>query len=588
MEGIVLNGFQIYDYIISGARQIIKNEKQLNEINVFPVADSDTGSNLAFTMNNIISHAERKAEVDATLGSISTAAIEASYGNSGTIIAKYFYGLSQTTEGKKRLTIEEFVHALNEAVHYAYEAISNPEEGTILTVMREWADFLKEEYHRHQNLDHLMKASLNYTYDVLDRTKTLLKVLREADVVDAGAKGFVCFVEGVHEFITSGVMTERNLSRVEKIDHDKISHSVKDVKSKYCTEISIESASGYHKDFRKIVAKYGDSAIVNHYNNEYRIHVHTDRPQELAWELANRGKITYAKVDNMKVQQDIAHNRRYRIGIIADTIADLPQSFLEEHQIYTIPLTMIHNGSIYLDRYTTDATTIFNTLEKSSEYPKSSQPNERFIEKSMKFLLEHYDEIIGITISSKMSGTYERMASAAEKLSKDGKRIHIIDSCLNSGAEGLLVKNAVDYIASGVAFDTLIDRLQILKNQIGIYVKIPDLNYAAQSGRVPRVAGKLAASLGIKPIISIDKIGNGTVLKEFNIQKLIQKTVTDKNIEEYVIVHTDNLEKAKELASYTEQLVGFPPLYIEGVSSIISAYIGKGAYGIAFKEAIYE
>ncbi len=90
MEGIVLNGFQIYDYIISGARQIIKNEKQLNEINVFPVADSDTGSNLAFTMNNIISHAERKAEVDATLGSISTAAIEASYGNSGTIIAKYF------------------------------------------------------------------------------------------------------------------------------------------------------------------------------------------------------------------------------------------------------------------------------------------------------------------------------------------------------------------------------------------------------------------------------------------------------------------------------------------------------------------
>jgi DegV family protein with EDD domain len=244
---------------------------------------------------------------------------------------------------------------------------------------------------------------------------------------------------------------------------------------------------------------------------------------------------------------------------------------------------MLHNGSIYLDKYTTNSATIFSTLVKSSEYPKSSQPNEKFIEKTFNFLLNHYDEIIGITISSKMSGTFEKMDKAAKKLSTKGKRISIIDSCLNSGAEGLLAKNAMDMIKEGKSFDEIVKRLYELKSMINIYVKIPDLNYAVKSGRVPKTAGKLAAYIGIKPMISIDKEGNGTVLKEFNINKLISREKKEENIIEYVIVHTDNIQKAEELAVYAEKIFGFPPVYIESVSSIISAFIGKGAYGIALR-----
>ncbi|PKM70346.1 MAG: hypothetical protein CVU93_02550 [Firmicutes bacterium HGW-Firmicutes-18] len=147
-----------------------------------------------------------------------------------------------------------------------------------------------------------------------------------------------------------------------------------------------------------------------------------------------------------------------------------------------------------------------------------------------------------------------------------------------------MAKNAMELIKSGLSFDEIVDRLHKMKNNISIFVKIPDLNYAAKSGRVPKVAGMVAASLGIKPMISIDKDGNGTVLKEFNIKKLINRTAKEKKIEEYVIVHTDNTQKAKELSEYAENLLGFPPLYIESVSSIVSAFIGRGAYGIAFKE----
>ena len=580
-----MNGYHVYDYIVSGARQIIKNERQLNEINVFPVADGDTGSNLAFTMNSIIANSVRNSSIDETLGSISDAAIEASFGDSGTIIAKYFYGMSQTAKGKKVMTVEEFIESLNDSVRYAYDAISHPQEGTILTVMREWGSYLKRERNKHLTFDKLINASLHYAYEVLDKTKTLLKVLSEADVVDAGAKGFVCFIEGFYSFMTSGTLSDKNISRVERIDHEKISHSIKHLNFKFCTEMTVEGIGADVQNIERLVDGYGDSSIVNRYNDQIKIHVHTDRPHQLASELSEIGKITYSKVDNMKIQQDIVHNRKYKIALLTDTIADLPDEYIEENQIYTIPLIMIHNGSVYLDKYTTNATTIFNTLKQSSDYPKSSQPNEKFIEKSMKFLLEHYDEVIGITISSKMSGTYERMMQAAQKLSVDGKRIEIIDSSLNSGAEGLLAKHAMDMIKSGLDYDDIVDKLYKTKKDISIFVKIPDLNYAAKSGRVPKVAGMVAASLGIKPMISIDKDGNGTVLKEFNIKKLIIRMANERKIEEYVIVHTDNLQKAKELTEHAEKLLGFPPLYIESVSSIVSAFIGKGAYGIAFREA---
>ncbi len=584
MEAIRLTGYHIYDYIVAGAQQIIKNEKQLNEINVFPVADGDTGSNLAYTMNNIIANSQRHDAVDKTLDSISEAAIEASYGNSGTIIAKYFYGLSESTKGKKSITVEEFIHSVNEAVKYAYESISHPTEGTILTVMREWASYLKREINHHATFDKLVNDSLKYAYEVLDKTKTLLKVLAEADVVDAGAKGFVCFVEGLHEFMVTGKVPDKNVSRIEKVNQEKISHSLQDIKFQYCTEITIQYPSDDLDKLEEIVNEYGDSAIVNSYNQQVKIHVHTDNPHQLASDLSEYGPIIYSKVDNMKIQQDIVHHRKYKIALMTDTIADLPDDYIEENQIYTIPLTMMHNGSIYLDKYTTNAATIFSTLDKSSEYPKSSQPNEKFIEKSMRFLLEHYDEIIGITISSKMSGTYERMASAAKKLERPGKRIEIIDSYLNSGAEGLLAKNTMDMIKAGESFDTIIEKIYKMRQQMKIFVKIPDLNYAARSGRVPKMAGKVAATLGIKPIISIDTEGNGSVLKEFNIQKVLQRSFEEKGMAEYVVVHTGNPTQAQELADFAEKLVGKPPIYIEGVSSIISAYIGKGAYGIAFKE----
>jgi dihydroxyacetone kinase-like predicted kinase len=147
--------------------------------------------------------------------------------------------------------------------------------------------------------------------------------------VDAGAKGFVCFIEGIHEFLKTGKVSGRNISRIEKIDHEKISHSIKDINYKYCTEITIEASEINETHIEALVEAYGDSSIVNNYGTQTRIHVHTDNPHELVSNLSEYGKIVYSKVDNMKIQQDIVHNRKYKIALVTDTIADLPDSYIE-------------------------------------------------------------------------------------------------------------------------------------------------------------------------------------------------------------------------------------------------------------------
>jgi hypothetical protein len=138
-----IDGGRLYDFIVSGAGNIILNERSLNRINVFPVADGDTGTNLALTMRTIISKAVRNVSVGPTMDSISRIAIENAYGNSGMIFAQFLHGFADAVHHKEKLTLQEFAESSAHAVSFAYKAVAVPKEGTILTVMREWTEELK-------------------------------------------------------------------------------------------------------------------------------------------------------------------------------------------------------------------------------------------------------------------------------------------------------------------------------------------------------------------------------------------------------------------------------------------------------------
>ncbi len=583
MKNYTLNGYAIYDYIISGAKKIIQNEKQLNEINVFPVADGDTGSNLAYTMNHIIRNAEKNEDVSITLDSISSAAVDASFGNSGTIFAKYLYGLSLENKDKKNISIKEFIEGLHRAVAYAYDSIAYPKEGTILTLMKEWTGYLNKHEDRHIEFENLLESSIDYSYNVLDNTKNLLDVLKEADVVDAGAKGFVCFVEGILDHIRFGKGKKKVISRVEHINFDKIDHLSDKMEYMYCSEFTIENINLKRKDLIKTLNVYGNSVIVNIYKDKAKIHIHTNEPQKVMLQLIKAGKVVESKVDDMSIQYDIVHKKRSKIGLITDSIADIPKEFVKDNMITVIPIQLLSDGIVYLDRITVDGETVYEILDNAVTYPTSSQPSETNIERLFDFLLNYYEEIVGVFVSDKMSGTFSKISKVVDSLDRK-ENILLINSKLNSGGQGLVVKKAADYIREGLDIKEIKEKLEADINKTKLFVKIPDLNYAVKSGRVPKVVGSFASLVGLQPIISIDEEGEGTVTSKRNLAKIVEKQMEKTGIIEYSVIHTKNLEKAEKLAKDLEKITGKSALYIENVSAVVSAFIGKGAYGVAFKE----
>lgn len=582
MNNLEMNGYQLYDFIEAGAKKVIANQKYLNRINVFPIADGDTGSNLAFTMNNIIRNSTRDKSVSKTLDSIAKYALEASYGNSGTIVASYFNGLARETEHKEKITVNEFAKYLSKSVSYAYNSITMPKEGTILTVMREWGEYLIKNVNNHADLSSLFYSSIKYLGNIVEKTKTQLEELRQANVVDAGAKAFVYFVEGIYEFITTGKVNE-NADRydipVEMLDIHQ------DIIYRYCSEydLLIEDL-GKIKEIESKLISYGDSIIINERRSFVKFHIHTDNPEKVALFLREYGKIIGSKVDDMLIQYEISNNKKYEIGLLTDSIADLREDFIVRNQISVLPLQMIADEEVYLDRVTITTNNIYKVLDNSQEFPKSSQPTDSYIRKTLEYLLQHFEFIIGIFISSKMSGTYSKVKTIANEIAPD--RIFVYDSKSNSGSEGLIVRKAALALEQGKSIEEIDRDILNTIEKSKIFVEIPDLSYAVKSGRVPAVVGKIASMFKLNVIISIDDEGNGTVKKDRSIKKVIKKLAKKEVVKEYVIIHSSKKQKVDEIVDYATKLFGFEPLYVNSVSAVITALVGRDSLGIAYEQKL--
>ena len=182
-----LDGDRLYYAFLIGGNAVIKDKNYLNKINFFPVPDSDTGTNMASTMESIVD-----------------AALSGARGNSGLIFAQFLYGIGERIKNVKRISPSLFGESVKEAVKYAYKAIVSPVEGTMLTVMKDWAEAVYQRRKEKKDFAELLSHSLQVAEKSLKETPKKLAVLARAGVVDAGAKGFVDFLEGITNFIKRG------------------------------------------------------------------------------------------------------------------------------------------------------------------------------------------------------------------------------------------------------------------------------------------------------------------------------------------------------------------------------------------------
>jgi uncharacterized protein len=587
MTKYIIDGHRLYDFVASGAQNLIVNEHNLNRINVFPVADGDTGTNLALTMKNILSNAKKDVSAKLTMDSIAKVAIESAYGNSGMIFAQYLNGLAIEIGDKETITQEEFVLATQSAVKYAYEAVASPKEGTILTVMKEWSNQLKENITG--EFEHIFESSLLNAKKVVEQTKYKLKVLLDNDVVDAGAKGFYYFIEGISQFIKTGNLETLKFKAAQMEDFVEIHPDTNVGENKYCSQFLVET----NKDksyFQQLLSPLGDSLVVTSKDDHVQVHLHTKSPELIMEALVKEGTVLSHKIDDMQLQANLKFQPRSKITIVTDSIADVNKELLEKENIVVIPLNLIVDSTVYLDKLTMTPDLFYRHLDDYRMNPTSAQATIETIERIFNQVLQSSDEVIGLFVSAKMSGTYNNIQRVVSRMNLEGKKVKLIDSKVNSVAQGLLVAQLAKWRNQGFSFDELVEKAEQAIANTHIYVSVKDLKYMLRGGRVSKVQGFILSKLDLKPVISIDPQGKGEIYKKTLSQKkavsLILKKVKEdmdaKGISTYGLVYADNPNDLTQFANQVEKIIGKKPAYIEAISPIVGLNAGKGAFAIGY------
>jgi uncharacterized protein len=582
-----LTGEQLFNLFVAGGNYIIENKEDLNRINVFPVPDGDTGTNLASTFYSIIENGKVYPTAGETMRSIAEQALTGARGNSGIIFAQFLEGLSWALGEVQTITVDAFSHAVKKAVKPSYEAISNPVEGTMLSVIRDWADAVFSKAKKLSDFHQLFDDSVTISKTMLKETTEKLKDLRDAHVVDAGAKGFVHFLQGALDFIKTGKVVYPEIVEIgtEEDNHEEITPNKK-LHFRYCTEALIKGSTIDTQKLKDELNHYGDSVIVAGSSSTARIHVHTNRPADLFTALAEYGSLTQQKADDMIRQQDIVYNRKFPIALVTDTVCDLPQEIIDEYQINVVPINITIGEDHYLDKLTITPHQFYYIFDKAPSYPTTSQPSNAVFRNLYSHLSSYYDSILAIHLSAKLSGTWNVSKQEAERVTD--KPITVIDSKQLSGALGLIVKRAAEDIAAGKTHEETARAAAEYSKKADIFVSVQTLKYMVRGGRVSPLKGALAKLLNLKPIVSIDDEGNSVLYgkafsKKANKNKIISMVMDLHRadpLHSFAVVHAHAPQTAAEYAHELEEKLGINVSYIMDISPVVGLNAGLGAVAV--------
>ena len=309
-----INGLVLAEMIDLGSKNLAKNAEKINALNVFPVPDGDTGTNMNLSMSS--GAKETAANVVENIGelgkSFSKGLLMGARGNSGVILSQLFRGMSQHIADKKEVNAKEFAEAIQNGVSIAYKAIIKPVEGTILTVAREAAEAGMKAAENTTSVVEVMEAIYAEAQASLKRTPELLPILKEVGVVDSGGQGLVCVYQGFvaalkGEKIEGLEAVETNVVDMQfEDDHDMDFMNPEDIVYGFCTEFTVrldKEKKEFNEDkFREDMSKFGDSLLVISDSEFVKIHVHTETPGDVFNYGQQYGELIKIKSDNMREQ----------------------------------------------------------------------------------------------------------------------------------------------------------------------------------------------------------------------------------------------------------------------------------------------
>jgi len=589
----MLDGKRFYYSFLAGAQRIFDHQGYLNKINVFPVRDADTGTNLASTMRSIVDTFIPTTNFAVTANALADAALIGARGNSGIIFAQFLYGFSSEFHNEESIDVTRFAAAISRGVKASYEAISNPVEGTMISVIREWAEDIAKLIEKINDFNQLIIASYEKALQALLETTKKLEVLRKANVVDAGAKGFVYFLEGMIDFFNHGelkkILGARNIVKVQAAEGE---HNFDEINFRFCTEAMIVSDNINREKLRSKIDYLGDSLVIAGSPRKMRIHIHTDTPDKLFTKLSRFGSITFQKVDDMVMQMDIAENRHHDIALVTDSTCDLPQALIEKHQIQVVPLSVHFGDTYYLDRITITPERFYKVLGKVArkDYPSTAQPSFKDFTNKYNFLSTHYESVIGVHISEALSGTCSNSRKAAKTISSLTKMpINVINTKRISSGLGLILLRAAEKLEEGTSYEELISLIEKWSTDTEMWVTTKTMKYLVKSGRVSAVKGFVGKVLNVKPIIIVNSEGKtepyGKPFTEKGsmhmAMRMVDRKIKSKNIWGYSISHANNLKTAEWFAEQMELRTGMKPRFINDASPVLGVNTGPGVVALS-------
>jgi hypothetical protein len=584
-----LDGRRFRRAVLAGIKWLQSKREHLNAINVYPVPDADTGTNMSLTMASAaegLRNSKDRSIHTATRG-LAERAIMGSQGNSGAILAQFFQGLSDGLHGKFRITTQDFASAVERGKQAAYSALSQPREGTILTVIKDWCNAIAERKDVSDDFAVLLREALTEARASVLRTPDQLAILKEHGVVDAGAQGFVNLLEGITEYVETGSVRTLNFEAILEPEPFVFAHAPVDIHHRFCTECMVEASGVSRAAVEAVLAPLGESIVIVSGERVLKVHIHTDEPDAVFEAMEAFGPLVKRKRQDMQVQHEEAVADTASAAIVADTACDLPEAYLLENRIAVVPLRVNFGDQVFLDRVEISPEEFMRKCQMSPIHPKTSQPAVGDYLKVFGEASAGGKDVIVVCLAGGLSGTLNAAKTAASQFK--GALVHVVDSCSLSVGQGLLVQQARELARDGMKPALIAARLDEIKRQLAFFVSLRSLEFARRGGRVSLAASAVSRILNLKPVLGFDPEGKayraavafGSRGVEAKVLDLARKEWSRYTKFRVAVAHAAAPAVARGYRDRIRELTGLSEVPVMEVSAVLAAHAGPGAAGIA-------
>jgi DegV family protein with EDD domain len=502
---VALDGAALAAALRTGIHRLISREEVINKINVFPVPDGDTGTNLALTMQAVLAALRAGGETHAgqLLTRVADAALDGARGNSGAILAQFLLGAGDRAALLPALSTAQFAEAMAAGAAYARESLAEPREGTILTVVTDFADAAAVAARDAADFRPLMRQALVAARASLEATPDKLETLRRANVVDAGALGFVELVAGMADYLETGIAPADD-SAIQLLSDDEVTAgSQVDLEHRWCTECTITAESIDLRRLREEASRLGSSLVVAGTRSKVRLHVHVNEPPRVFALAAAFGAVSGQKADDMQRQQEMAHHApRRRVAVVTDSAADLPDPVLEALDLHVVPVRVHFGTQSYLDKVGMSSEEFFRRLAGSPVHPKTSQPPPGDFRRAFEFLGSHYEAVVYVGLMASVSGTFQSAETAVAR-ARTRARILTHDSGSAALGQGLIAMRAAEAAAAGADAEGVRAAAADAGRLTRTWACLATLEFAVRGGRVPAWVRPVADAFGLVPILMV-------------------------------------------------------------------------------------